>query len=105
MDSLPVDVENIIYKYKHQLQWNKIMCELRKSFCGCCDEYKPKDMWHRYMCIDCMLEKAKNNYFDATPKSLTIFSLYDYIIAGTEKAFTLVCELIFSVFELIYFMK
>ena len=52
MNSLPEDIQDTIYKYKHQMEFENVMCELKCTacYCGFCGDRKW--LWTTCNCDD-----------------------------------------------------
>jgi len=73
-------VENFIAAYKKDSEKNQIEGLINNA-----------DIYDFYLKYDEDIDEilTKNNFYDKSPKELNVFSLYDYIIAGTKEAVNL----------------
>jgi hypothetical protein len=73
-------VENFIDAYKKDSEKNQIEGLINNA-----------DIYDFYLKYDEDIDEilTKNNFYDKSPKELNVFSLYDYIIAGTKEAVNL----------------
>lgn len=70
MDLLPVEIENIIYYYVHNMNYYEIMHELKKIdtiYCDNCEKYRfviewfvcPKIFCANFLCDKCRLKNVE----------------------------------------------
>lgn len=60
MNTLPTELEDIIYKYTHQLKMNDVLEELCQSFSQCDYCYDDKPHKHLLFCHRCSIEFCKD---------------------------------------------
>ena len=64
MNSLPEDIQDTIYKYKHQMEFENVMCELKCTvcYCGFCGDRQW--MWTTCNCDDDWSDDSDSGIMD-----------------------------------------